>query len=83
MMLEKLEACPDCGASNQRRHYDLQNCKCGYPQNRFLSLGQWQWLSRAFNEVANLRADDDRHINEWLKRKIANARDAEMIGGAV
>jgi hypothetical protein len=75
----------EIGAPADRSNVEIRTWVSGRqipPQNRFLSLGQWQRLSRAFNEAADLRADDDRHMNEWLKRKIANAKDAETTGGA-
>jgi hypothetical protein len=53
--------CPRCG----RLHHRL-----GVPPSALTKL-EFQRLSRAFNETANLAKRQDHKINEWLKTQIA------------
>ena len=59
---------------------DLCQCPCCGRMHRPLGVPPWALdhaqlcrLSRAFNEVARLDEFNDYHINEWLKRLIADS----------
>jgi hypothetical protein len=70
-MIEKYEGCPSCN-DGTFWHYDLQTCtRCPPPIQ--LSHADLCRLSVIFNRGADLRDDQDRKINEWLKLKIGGA----------